>query len=89
MLLVHPEDLKAIGIGEGEDILVGNRRGEVVLTVRAFDGVQKGVVIAESLHPNKAHKGGRGINMLTGSDPVAPFGGAAFHDTAVWLRPLA
>jgi hypothetical protein len=24
------------------------------------------VLIAESIHPNKAHIGGRGINMLTG-----------------------
>jgi hypothetical protein len=27
-----------------------------------------------------------GINVLIGSDPVPPSGGAAFHDTAVWLR---
>ena len=32
---------------------------------------------------------GRGINTLTGADPVAPFGGAAFHDNKVWLRKLA
>ena len=24
--------------------------------------------------------------MLTGDDSVAPFGGAAFHDTHVWAR---
>jgi len=26
--------------------------------------------------------------MLIGSDQVPPFGGAAFHDAAVWIRPL-
>ena len=24
---------------------------------------------------------------LTGADPVAPYGGAAFHDNRVWMRP--
>jgi hypothetical protein len=31
----------------------------------------------------------RGINTLTGADAVAPFGGAAFHDNKVWIRPVA
>jgi len=29
-----------------------------------------------------------GINTLVGSDPVPPNGGAAFHDTAVWIKPI-
>jgi hypothetical protein len=44
------------------------------------------VLIAESVHPNKAHIGGRGINMLTGAEAVAPVGGAAFHDNKVWVK---
>lgn len=32
-----------------------------------------------------AHRDGAGINTLIGSDPVRPFGGAAFQDTSVWL----
>jgi hypothetical protein len=28
----------------------------------------------------------RGVNVLTGDDSVAPFGGAAFHDARVWAR---
>jgi hypothetical protein len=48
--------------------------------------MQRRVLIAEGVHPNSAHGGGRGINTLIGSDPVRPFGGAAFHDCAVWLR---
>lgn len=85
-LMIHPEDAATLGIGEGDDVVVGNWRGEVVLGARLFDGLQRGVVVAEGLHPAKAHKTGKGINTLTGSDPVAPFGGAAFHDAAVWLR---
>src|SRR6202035_2406904 len=68
---------------------LGNVRGETTLTARLFDGVRRGVLIAESVHPNKAHIGGRGINMLTGAEAVAPFGGAAFHDNKVWMKKAA
>ena len=44
------------------------------------------MLIAEGLWPNKAHVDGEGINVLTGADPVAPYGGAAVHDNKVWLR---
>jgi len=36
--------------------------------------------------PNAAYPDGRGINTLTGADPIAPYGGAAFHDNKVWIR---
>jgi anaerobic selenocysteine-containing dehydrogenase len=68
---------------------VGNRRGEVLLKARLFAGMRTGVVIAEGIHPNSAHAGGKGINTLIGSDPVKPFGGVGFHDATVWVRPLA
>ena len=56
------------------------------LEARLFDGVQRGVVIAEGIWPNRAHRGGAGINTLIGADAVAPYGGAAFHDAKVWVR---
>jgi anaerobic selenocysteine-containing dehydrogenase len=86
-VLVHPEDAAGLGIVAGQDVVIGNHRGEVTLSAALFAGMQRGVLIAEGIHPNSAHKGGQGINTLIGSDPVRPFGGAAFHDTAVWLRP--
>jgi anaerobic selenocysteine-containing dehydrogenase len=86
-LLIHPEDAADLGIADGAQLVVGNRRGEVQLKAACFDGLRRGVVIAEGIHPNSAHAGGRGINTLIGSDPVRPFGGAAFHDCAVWVRP--
>jgi len=48
--------------------------------------VRRGVLVAESLWPNSAYADGRGINSVTGADSIAPFGGAAFHDSKVWLR---
>jgi len=53
-----------------------------------FDGLPPGVLIAEGIHPNRAHRGGKGINTLIGSDQVPPFGGVAFHDATVWIRKL-
>ena len=49
--------------------------------------MQTGVVIIESIWPNSAVIDGKGVNILTGADPVAPVGGAAFHDNRVWIEP--
>src|SRR5579884_867847 len=88
-VMIHPGDAAAYGIGHGDAVALGNRRGTVRLHARLFDGVRRGVLIAESVWPNSAYADGRGINTLTGADAVAPFGGAAFHDSKVWLRKLA
>jgi anaerobic selenocysteine-containing dehydrogenase len=85
-VLVHPDDAAALGIGEGGLVRLGNRRGSVLLHARRFDGVQRGVLVSESVWPNSAFIEGAGINVLTGADAAKPNGGAAFHDTAVWLR---
>jgi anaerobic selenocysteine-containing dehydrogenase len=84
--MMHADDIERFGLGEGAEALVGSPRGETILTIRRFDGVQPGIVIAEGIHPNGAHKGGRGINALTDAAQVAPFGGAPFHDNKVWVR---
>ncbi|MGL4728177.1 MAG: molybdopterin-containing oxidoreductase family protein, partial [Bosea sp. (in: a-proteobacteria)] len=85
-LMMHPDDAAMLDVADGDMVRIGNARGEVVLTARLFDGVQRGVVIAESIWPNRAHLEGEGINVLTGADQVAPYGGAAFHDNKVWAR---
>jgi anaerobic selenocysteine-containing dehydrogenase len=85
-VFIHPEDAVRIGIVEGDAVLVGNGRGVVELTARLHTGLNTGVLIAEGLHRNKAHRRGQGINMLTSAEPAPPFGGAAFHDAAVWIR---
>ena len=85
-LMLHPLDAAALGIAAGDPVTVGNRRGTVELDAVLFDGLVRGVVIAESIWPNGAHRGGRGINTITGADSPAPYGGAAFHDNKVWIR---
>ncbi len=86
-LMMHPEDVSGLGTRDGARVRVGNARGEVELALEAFDGLQRGVVICESLWPNDAFPGGLGINALTGADSAGPVGGAAFHDNIVWVRP--
>ncbi len=85
-VMIHPEDARALAIGEGDYVVLGNRRGQVRLHAKLYDGVRRGVLIAESIWPNAAYADGCGINTLTGADPIAPYGGAAFHDNKVWVR---
>jgi anaerobic selenocysteine-containing dehydrogenase len=85
-VMIHPLDARELAIGDGDLVVLGNRRGEVRLHAKLFDGVRRGVLIAESIWPNAAYADGCGINTLTGADPIAPYGGAAFHDNKVWIR---
>jgi anaerobic selenocysteine-containing dehydrogenase len=85
-LMMNPADATAGGIEHGDLVRIGNDRGDLRIHVRVTEEVKQGVLIAEGLWPNKAHIDGEGINVLTGADPVAPYGGAAVHDNKVWLR---
>jgi anaerobic selenocysteine-containing dehydrogenase len=85
-LLMHPRDAEALGLSEGDCVLAGNDRGRVPLHLRLFNGLRPGVVVAEGVWPNGKHRSARGINTLTSADPGAPFGGAVFHDTKIWVR---
>jgi len=86
-LLMHPDDAAGLGIAEGSKVRVGNRRGDLLLHAKMFDGLRPGVVVAEGIWPNSRHVEGRGINVLVGADAAPPAGGAVFHDIAVWVRP--
>lgn len=87
-VMLHPEDAVAAGIEEGDKVRLGNEQGVVTLHAELFAGVNRGVVVAESIWPNEAHEDGIGINVLTSAEPVAPSGGAALHDTSVWIKPV-
>jgi len=87
-VLIHPDAAAKFGVVEDALVTLGNTRGAVQVHARVFDGLQPDVVVVEGVWPNKAFVGGIGINALTGADSPPPNGGAAFHDTAVWLRPV-
>jgi anaerobic selenocysteine-containing dehydrogenase len=84
---IHPADCAAIGVRNGGRVRLGNRLGSVVVHIEPFDGLQRGVVVVESVWPNAAFEEGIGINTLVSADPGPPRGGAVFHDTAIWIRP--
>jgi anaerobic selenocysteine-containing dehydrogenase len=85
-VLVHPDDLKALGLATGDRVRLGNRQGSVVVNAKEFDGLQRGVLVVEGIWPNHAYEEGLGINVLISADPGRPNGGGVFHDTAVWAR---
>ena len=85
-VMIHSDDAKVLNIKSGDVVIIGNSRGRLRIHAKHFDGVGPGVVIIESVWPNKAFIDGKGVNVLTGADPVAPVGGAAFHDNSVWIR---
>ena len=86
-IMIHPEDCRALGIAEGDRVRIGNQRGSLVIHAKPFAGLQRGVVVVESIWPNRAFEEGIGINALISADPGLPNGGAAFHDTAIWIKP--
>ncbi|GGD85853.1 dehydrogenase [Aureimonas endophytica] len=84
-LMIHPEDAAVLGLAEAELVTIGNHRGEIRLHATLTEAVRPGVVVHEGLWANSDFLDGEGINTLVGADPVAPCGGAAFHDTKVWI----
>ncbi|MBM3733230.1 MAG: molybdopterin oxidoreductase family protein [Acidimicrobiia bacterium] len=84
--LIHPADMARLNIAEGNRVRLGNRRASVVVHARSFDGVREGVTVVEGIWPNKSFAEGLAVNALIGDDRAPPAGGAAFHDTAVWIK---
>jgi anaerobic selenocysteine-containing dehydrogenase len=86
---IHPSAAANYGVADGARVRIGNARGSVVLPAELDNGQQTNTLIVEGIWPADAFEERRGINTLIGGDPVPPNGGAAFHDTAVWLQSLS
>lgn len=87
-VVVHPDDAVRLGIADGDLVRLSNARGSLDIYARIAAIARPGILISEGLWPNGAFVNGTGINVLTGADPVAPYGGAAFHDNRVNLLKL-
>ena len=87
-VLIHPKAATKLGVVSGDRVRLGNEQGSVVLHATLFDGVQRDVIVVESVWPNAAFEEGIGINALISAESGAPNGGAVFHDTAVWISKL-
>lgn len=87
-VFIHPEDAAGLQIADGQLVRLGNRRGQIRIHAKLYEGVKRGVVIVESIWPHAAFVDGMGINALTGADAAQPNGGGAFHDNAIWIRAV-
>ncbi|RAU23481.1 dehydrogenase [Paramagnetospirillum kuznetsovii] len=86
--LIHAEDCAALGLESGGMVRIGNAKGSVLVRVAATSGIARGVVVVESIWPDRHFAEGLGINHLTSADAALPAGGAVFHDTKVWLKAM-
>ena len=75
LLEMHADDASARGIGNGDEVRVFNRRGEVFLRARVDGAVQPGVVSAR-LNWAKLSPGFQSINVLT-SEKLTDMGNSA------------
>jgi anaerobic selenocysteine-containing dehydrogenase len=76
------------GLVDGDPVRLGNQRGSVLVHAEARAGQHLDTIVVESIWPNRHWVEGIGVNLLLGADPAPPNGGAAIHDTAVWLEPV-
>ncbi len=85
---IHSKDMIKLNIKNDEIIKIGNDRSQLKIHVESFDGLLPGVVVVEGIWPNENFIDGLGINSLIGADSPEPFGGAVFHDSAIWIKKL-
>ncbi len=87
-LKINPATAKKFGVNDGQKVKVGNQRGSVTVTAKYLANTQVDTVVVEGIWPAAAFPEGIGINLLISAAPTAPNGGAAFHDTAVWIKAV-
>lgn len=85
-LKINPTTAQKFNITDTQKVCIGNRLGSVTVTAKYSANTQADTVVVEGIWPASAFPEGIGINLLIAATPVAPNGGAAFHDTAVWVR---
>ena len=82
---IHPDDASQRGIRSGDDVILGNGRGECRLRAVVTDGVRPGVVVSPKGRWGRL-SGGRNVNWLT-TDALGDFAGqSSYHSSRVWLR---
>src|SRR5262249_44682335 len=89
VVLLHPDDAAARGVGEGDLVEVHNDRGRALFTAVLSDDTQPGQVVVEGIWWHKFMPGGRGVNVLTPDGLADMGGGPAFHSTMVDVAPAA
>jgi len=71
-LSMNPEDARALGLADGQRVLVRSRRGEAITTLRVTTEMQVGVVFMP-MHWNELWEMGASVNEVTrpATDPIS------------------
>lgn len=86
---LHPQDAEQRGIVAGQQVQVVNDRGCLTCVAEIGDRGRPGMVTMPFGWWNAATPENRGVNALTNPElPPDGLGSAAFHDTAVEVRPV-
>jgi len=85
---LHRDVMERLDIQVGDLVEIGNEQGSVRLHAVAGQRQHPDTVVVESIWPNAAWSDGIGVNKLLSADAAPPNGGAAIHDTAVWLKRI-
>ena len=86
LLEIHPDDAKAKGIADGQQVRVFNGRGEIQLIAKVTEAVRPRVLGAR-LDWAKGSRGGININVLT-SERLTDMGrGPTFYSVLVDVEP--
>ncbi|MDO6461574.1 molybdopterin-dependent oxidoreductase [Granulosicoccaceae sp. 1_MG-2023] len=88
-LRLNPQDVQQFGLQPGSLVRVSSRTGAIRILLESDVRVPAGTAVAESVWSCSDHPDGFGINALVSDAPPGPVGGAAFHDTAVSVTPVA
>ncbi len=87
LVVLHPADASARGIGDGSLVRTFNRRGAFVARARVSDAARPGVVVGLSTWWPKMCRGGRNVNAVTSQEAADMGGGATFYDALVEVAP--
>jgi anaerobic selenocysteine-containing dehydrogenase len=87
-IMLHPDVMARLSIAAGDLVEIGNDKGSVRLHAVSGARQHPDTVVVESIWPNAAWPDGIGVNKLLSAEAAPPNGGAAIHDTAVWLRRI-
>jgi predicted molibdopterin-dependent oxidoreductase YjgC len=81
---VHPQDLKTLGLADGDRALVSSRRASVEMVVRSSDSVSPGEVFTTFHFQDSVD-----VNRLISADWDPKSGTAEFKATAVRIEPTS
>ncbi|MBF0172042.1 MAG: molybdopterin-dependent oxidoreductase [Magnetococcales bacterium] len=87
-LWMHPDDARVRNISDGHWVAVTSPTGRLTMRATLTGAVRPGLTLCHGLPQGMMFAEGKSLNVLTTAAPVAPDGGAAFHDNRVEVTAL-